>query len=98
MVGEGVLRQVKAKAVVPFARGSEVVVRTVLGIGVIGIVMVAVGLVCIIVIIIVVLKLANFRRVLHGRMLVASASISVLNAIAPASIKRTCIHKAYVSD
>ena len=66
MVGERVLRRVQAKAVVPFARGSEVVVGTVLGIGVIGIIMVAVDLVCIIVMVIVVLELAIFRRGCHG--------------------------------
>mmetsp|Transcript_14817 Transcript_14817/g.26917 ORF Transcript_14817/g.26917 Transcript_14817/m.26917 type:complete len:250 (+) Transcript_14817:865-1614(+) len=78
VVGEGVLRRVKAEDVLPFARSGEVVVGTVLGIGVIavcvvvgiGIVVVAVGLVCIIVIIIVVLiKLTLFRRGHHGRFL-----------------------------
>ena len=52
VVGEGVLRRVKAEDVLPFARSGEVVVGTVLGIGVICIIMVVVGLVCIIVMII----------------------------------------------
>ena len=77
MVGEGLLRRVEAEAIVSFARGSELVIGTILGVGVIGIVIVAVGLVCIIVIIIVLLMLVIFRQGHPGQILVTSVSISV---------------------
>ena len=69
------------KAIVPFARGGEVIVGTILGIGITGIVVVAVGLVCISVISIVVLKLAVFRQGRHSRFFASSVSISVASSL-----------------